>query len=164
MTSFLKYILIIMVFTSCNNNIVFTKYRSIKNNKWHQDSIVTFKVNIKDTISKHAIYINLRNNRMYGFNNIFLVTSIAFPDKTEISDTLAYKMTDEKGYYLGSGVTDIKENKLEFREQMQFPNKGIYTFSIQQAMRKNSEENGVISLEGIVNVGIEIEKIVTNDN
>lgn len=164
MNSFLKYVLIIMMFTSCKNNTIYTKYTSITNNKWHQDSIVTFDVNIKDTISKHAVFINLRNDRKYEFNNIFLVTSIYFPNRTEVSDTLAYKMTDEKGYYLGTGVTDIKENKLEFRKQMQFPNKGVYTFSIQQAMRKNNEEKGVISLEGIVNVGIEIEKTTTDDN
>ena len=163
MNSFFKYFWIVFLLTSCSNNTVFMQYKTISSSAWHKDSIAKFEVDIIDTIAKHTIYINIRNDKDYGFNNIFLVTNIDFPNKTVISDTLAYRMTDERGYFLGTGVTDIKENKLEFKEKIQFPNKGIYTFSIQHAMRKNGEEKGLVSLDGIVNVGIEIEKTALND-
>ncbi len=144
--------------SSCTNNTIYSKYKAIENNKWHKDSIMSFKVNITDTLNKNAVYINLRNDKDYGFNNIFLIVSVNYPNNTKIVDTLAYKMTDEKGRFLGTGFTDIKENKLEFKDQIVFPNSGEYVFKIQQAMRKNGEEFGVDALEGITDVGIEIEK------
>ncbi len=159
MHKYIVIILIFIVFSSCARNTVFSTYKSIPNAKWHKDSIVNFTFNATDTLSKNAIYINLRNNKDYDFNNIFLIVGVDFPNKTKIIDTLEYKMTDEKGYYLGEGFTDIKENKLEFKINTQFPNKGNYQFHVQQAMRKNGKENGIVALNGITDVGIQIEKI-----
>lgn len=159
MRKYIAIIVIFIVFSSCTKNNVFSEYKSIPNSKWHKDSIVNFTFNATDTLSKNAIYVNLRNDKNYNYNNIFLIVGVDFPNNTKIVDTLEYKMTDEKGYYLGEGFTDIKENKLEFRINTQFPNKGKYNFYIQQAMRKNGKENGVLLLEGITDVGIQIEKI-----
>ena len=159
MNKFIQLAVIIVLLSSCQNNTVFTKHKAMDNNKWHKDSIVTFEVDIKDTIYKNAIYLNLRNNKDYGFNNIYLIVNINYPNKKKIIDTLSYKMTDEKGRFLGTGFTDLKENKLELKESFLFPTKGKYIFNIQQAMRKNGKENGVEELEGITDVGIEIEKI-----
>ncbi len=144
---------------SCNNNQIYSKYKSIDHNKWHKDSIVSFNVDIKDTLSNHAIYLNLRNDKDYNFNNIFLIVNVNYPNKNKITDTLEYRMTDEKGRFLGSGFTDIKENKLAFKENIIFPLSGKYQFNIQQAVRKNGKENGIEFLEGITDVGLEIEKI-----
>jgi len=159
MRKYIAIIIIFIVFSSCAKNSVFSEYKSIPNSEWHKDSIVNFTFNATDTLSKNAIYVNLRNDKNYDFNNIFLIMGVDFPNNTKIVDTLEYKMTDEKGYYLGEGFTDIKENKLEFRINTQFPNKGKYNFYIQQAMRKNGKESGVLLLEGITDVGIQIEKI-----
>ncbi len=143
---------------SCNNNQIYSKYKSIDHNKWHKDSIVSFNVDIKDTLSNHAIYLNLRNDKDYNFNNIFLIVNVNYPNKNKVTDTLEYRMTDEKGRFLGSGFTDIKENKLAFKENIVFPSSGKYQFNIQQAVRKIGSENGIEILEGITDVGIEIEK------
>ncbi len=159
MNKIVLLIILALLFNSCNQHLVYTDYKTISENKWHKDSIVDFEIDIKDTISNNGIYINLRNNKNYGFNNIFLIVSVDYPNKTIITDTLSYKMTDQTGRFLGTGFTDIKENKLEFKEHIIFANKGKHTFHIQQAMRKNGEEYGVINLEGITDVGIEIEKL-----
>lgn len=159
MRKYIALIILFIVFSSCAKNNIFSEYKSIPNSKWHKDSIVNFTFNVTDTLSKSVIYVNLRNDKNYDYNNIFLIVGVDFPNNTKIVDTLEYKMTDEKGYYLGEGFTDIKENKLEFRINTQFPNKGKYNFYIQQAMRKNGKENGVLLLEGITDVGIQIEKI-----
>lgn len=149
----------ISLLSSCNQNLVFSEYKTVDNNKWHKDISVNFNVEVKDTLSNNAIYINLRNDKDYDFNNIFLIVGVDYPNKTKVIDTLEYKMTDDKGYYLGTGFTDIKENKLEFKENIIFPTKGTYKFSIQHAMRKIGKENGVDYLEGVTDVGIEIEKV-----
>lgn len=158
-----KYIFVLfalLLLNSCNQSTVFIKYKPISDNKWHKDSIVSFNINIKDTISTNVVFINLRNDKDYDFNNIFLIVGIDYPNKTKVIDTLAYKMTDDKGYFLGTGITDIKESKLFFREQIKFPTKGNYKFHVQQAMRKNGSENGIEKLIGITDVGVEIEKLI----
>ncbi|MCF6350117.1 MAG: gliding motility lipoprotein GldH [Flavobacteriaceae bacterium] len=158
----LKQIILIVIsilFISCTNNTIFTKYKGIENNKWHKDSIISFNYNTTDTISKNIVYINLRNDKNYAFNNLFLITTVEFPNKTKIIDTLEYEMADVKGHFLGTGFTDLKENKLVYKTNIRFPIVGEYQFSVQHAMRKISEENGIDFLNGITDVGIEIEHI-----
>ena len=157
-----KFIILILFsfLISCNKNTVFTEYESIPDNKWQQDHIVNFTYKPKDTLSKNTVFINLRNNKDYNFNNLFLIATVEFPNKTKVIDTLEYEMTDAKGYFLGDGFTDLKENKLEYKSNITFALKGNYHFYIQHAMRRISEENGVDYLNGITDVGIEIEKTI----
>ena len=156
-------IILLIFLSSCSNNTVFSEYKAVDNNQWQKDSVFNFDVDIQDTLYQHAIYLNLRNDKDYEFNNIFLIVDIDYPNNTKITDTLEYKMTDDKGVFLGTGFTDIKENKLELKESIIFPTKGIYKFQVQQAMRKNGQENGVEFLKGITDVGIQIEKLKNNN-
>ncbi|MEE9350449.1 MAG: gliding motility lipoprotein GldH [Flavobacteriaceae bacterium] len=152
-------LVVLFLFTSCAKNTVFSEYKSIPDAKWHKNNVIKFSFNTIDTISKQTIYVNLRNNKDYEFSNIYLIIGVDFPNGTQVKDTLEYKMADEFGYFLGQGFTDIKENKLEFKTNTLFPIKGNYQFSIQQAMRKNGHENGVLILDGITDVGLSIEKM-----
>lgn len=144
---------------SCTNNIVYNQYKPIENNQWHKDSIITFSVNSTDTISKNNLYVTLRNNKDYEFSNLFLIVGIKFPNNYQIVDTLEYEMTSPDGRFLGTGMTDIKENKLEYKTNVTFSLMGNYDVSIQQAMRKTREIEGLSTLNGITDVGLQIEKL-----
>jgi len=126
--------------------------------QWHKDSIINFTINSIDTISKNNIYINLRNNKDYEFSNLFLIVGIKFPNNYQIVDTLEYEMTSLEGRFLGTGISDIKENKLEYKTSVVFSVKGEYNISVQQAMRKSRDVEGIVNLKGITDVGIQIEK------
>ena len=67
-------------------------------------------------------------------------------------------MTDEKGRFLGSGMSEIKENKLFYKEAKVFSESGNYTLTIRQAMRKNGSVAGIEELKGLTDVGLRIEK------
>jgi len=67
-------------------------------------------------------------------------------------------MTTPEGRYLGTGISDIKENKLEYKTNVTFSLKGDYNISIQQAMRKARDVDGLSYLDGITDVGVQIEK------
>ena len=163
MNKFLTGITILLLTISCKQDIVFIKYKNLPKTKWHKDSIIKFTYNSKDTVSKNNIYINLRNNKDYEFNNLFLIINVKFPNNFNITDTLEYEMTDKKGVFLGRGFTDIKENKLEYKTNIVFPTKGDYIFSIKQAMRKLGKKNGIAYLKGVTDVGLEIQKKTEND-
>ena len=118
-----------------------------------------FKMNSIDTLSRNNIYVSLRNNKDYEFSNLFLIVGIKFPNNYHIVDTLEYEMTTPEGNFLGTGMTDVKENKLEYKTQVTFPIKGDYNIHIQHAMRKTRNVDGLIYLEGITDVGLQIEKV-----
>jgi len=159
-------ILIIIIFTiiSCNERSVFEVYKPISNAQWHKDSIINFTFDPIDTISKNNLFINLRNNKHYQFSNLFLIVGIDFPNNNRVVDTLEYEMADADGKFLGSGFTDLKENKLEYKTNVLFPTTGTYTISIQHAMRKNGDIEGVTLLDGVTDVGLKIEKITTTND
>jgi len=146
------------VFVSCDSNSVFDKYKSVPN-KWHKDSIVSFKVNPPDSTNAYNLFVTLRNTNDYKFNNLFLIVGMNFPNGKVIKDTLEYKMAKPNGELLGTGFTDVKENKLWYKEQVIFEESGEYTVNIQHAMRENGKVNGVIDLEGITDIGFRIESI-----
>ena len=148
-----------LFFGACNSKGVYNEYKSIPNSTWKKTDTVRFNFSVLDTISKHNLYINIRNDKNYGFSNLFLITKLNFPDGQKIVDTLEYEMADVTGKFLGEGFTEIKENKLFYKEHKGFPKKGAYSLEINQAMRRNGVIDGVSDLEGILDVGFKIEKI-----
>ncbi|AXP80528.1 Gliding motility lipoprotein GldH precursor [Mariniflexile rhizosphaerae] len=156
-------LLVSFVFTSCDPNRVFDVYQSVPN-KWHKDSVVSFTITPPDSINAYNLFVNLRNTNAYKYNNLFLIVEMAFPHGKTVKDTLEYKMADPSGKFLGTGLTDIKENKLWYKEQVVFKEKGNYVVNIQHAMRENGKVNGVVELEGITDVGFRIENLVKNND
>ncbi len=144
---------------SCNSNEVYNTYKPIENNQWHSNNKIEFIVNNIDTISLKNVFINIRNNKNYEFSSLYLITNIEFPDGIKVVDTLEYEMTDASGKWLGSGFSDIKENKLFYKENVVFNKKGNYNFTIQHATRGINDVKGVKPLQGITDVGLSIENI-----
>ena len=148
-----------MVLVSCQENMSFDQFQSIENHEWHKDSIIDFSFTSSDSISKNNIYINIRNNKIYEYSNLFLIARIEFPNNYQIVDTLEYEMTTLEGRFLGTGISDVLENKLEYKTNFTFPIKGEYHIKVQHAMRKNQNSEGMEFLKGIADVGLQIEKI-----
>jgi len=146
------------LFVCCDSNSVFDKYKSVPN-KWHKDSIISFKVIPPDSINTYNLFVTLRTTNNYKFNNLFLIVGMNFPNGKVIKDTLEYKMAKPNGELLGTGFSDVKENKLWYKEQVVFEESGEYTVNIQQSMRESGKVNGVIDLEGITDIGFRIESI-----
>ncbi|MBT8295917.1 MAG: gliding motility lipoprotein GldH [Gramella sp.] len=154
--SFLVFFII--AFSSCDRNRVYDEYKPLRG--WHKDSIVTFNLNNIDSSKVYDLFINIRNNNEYNYSNLFLITEIKFPQGKVISDTLEYEMSKPSGEWLGTGFGDVKESKLWYKEKVRFDESGRYKVTIQQAMRKNGEVDGIEVLEGITHVGFRIEKSI----
>ena len=155
---FFLALFLVASFTACDSKRVYDSYVYIPGKSWQINNDITFYFEIKDTINRNNLFINIRNNKEYSFSNLFIITQLKFPDGKKIIDTLEYKMTDFLGEFLGKGFTDIKENKLFYKENVVFPMAGDYSVTITQAMRKNDEAYGIKSLEGIIDVGFRVEK------
>lgn len=157
--SFLLILLLAFIFTSCDSDRVFDDYKSLPN-QWNKDSILTFNLENIDTLQSYNLFINVRNNNDFEYSNLFLISEIQFPQGKVITDTLEYEMAAPNGKWLGTGFGDVKENKLWYKENVQFPESGKYKVSIKHAMRKNGNEQGIENLKGITEIGFRIEKIL----
>lgn len=155
----LSLLAVTFLLLSCNSNAVFDQYIPIENHKWHSEKGIDFIVNNLDTISANNVFINIRNNKNYEFSSLFLIAKLELPNGFKVIDTLEYEMTDPSGNWLGTGFTDLKENKLFYKENVVFSEIGAYKFNIQHATRSINDIQGKNPLEGITDVGLSIEKI-----
>ncbi|GGI56346.1 gliding motility lipoprotein GldH [Winogradskyella haliclonae] len=150
---------LIVLLTSCDSKAIYDEYQSLPN-QWNKDNIISFKVEAPDTINAYNLYVNLRNNSDYKYSNLFLITSLEYPNGRTLIDTLEYKMAAPDGTLLGTGFADVKENKLwykGYKSPFVFKETGTYTFQVQQAMRKFGNATGVEDLDGVTEIGFRVE-------
>lgn len=152
--------LFILSIVACDSNQIMDTYKSVPN-KWHKDSIINFEIHPPDTLNPYNLYVNLRNNNNYKYSNLFLIVDMKFPHGKTVKDTLEYKMAKPNGEFLGTGFSEMKENKLWYKEGVIFKESGVYQVNIQHAMRENGQVNGVVNLEGVTDIGFRIEKPAT---
>lgn len=153
----LLFFVLTILFYSCDKKRVFDEYKSVGKG-WNKDSIVSFDLPKMDISKSYNLFLNVRCNNDYPFNNLFLIVSLEQPNKITKVDTLEYQMADVDGTLLGNGFTDIKESKLYYKEKMKFVN-GNYKVHIKQAVRQTGKISGVEKLSGITEVGFRIEKL-----
>jgi gliding motility-associated lipoprotein GldH len=149
-------ILVAILFFSCDKKRVFDEYKSV-GTAWNKDSIVSFDLPELDSTKRYNLFINLRDNNDYPFNNLFLIVSMEMPNGFTKVDTLEYQMANPDGSLLGDGFSDIKESKLFYKEKVRFRAK--YKVHIKQVVRENGKVPGVTNLPGITDVGFRIENI-----
>lgn len=154
----LLFVLLLFLVISCDKKRVFDQYKSV-GDAWHKDSIVTFDLPKLEPKKAFNMYVNIRDNDNYPFNNIFLIVSLEQPNRKVKVDTLEYLMANPDGTLLGDGFSDIKENKLFYKSKVSFDQKGLYKIHIKQAVRQTGKIEGVTALSGISDVGFRIESI-----
>ncbi len=146
-----------LLFCSCDKQRVFDNYHEL-GGIWKKDSIVTFALPTIDTTKSYNVFVNLRANNKYPYNNIYLIVTTENSKGKTTVDTLEYMMADPDGNLLGNGFSDIKESKLVFKQNQKFGS-GDYKVHIQQANRQTGKIVGIENLEGITEVGLRIENL-----
>jgi len=141
---------------SCQNSDLYLNYHDFKDH-WKVNEKVVFELNLEPTEPVNLM-IYLRNDKRYIFSNIFLIATIKEGDKTLSCYTLEYAMADPKGEWLGAGFLELKESKLWWKEDFDFPQGENIIATFEHAVRHSGSEEGIKDLEGIVGVGLSIEK------
>lgn len=155
--SSLLFFLMVSALFSCDKKRVFDEYKFV-GTSWNKDSIVSFDLPKLDVTKKYNLFINVRDNQDYPYNNLFLIVSMEQPNKKTTIDTLEYAMANPDGTLLGEGFTDVKESKLFYKENRIFIS-GDYKIHIKQAVRETGKVAGVEKLDGITEVGFRIENL-----
>jgi gliding motility-associated lipoprotein GldH len=136
---------------SCSTIDLYEKTVAIPDHKWNSNFKPSFKFTIKDTSSPYTLYLILRHNEMYHFNNIYINLYATLPG----TDTAIKIMrdlslgTNEKGWD-AEGMDDIYEHRIKLGDP-QTLKAGDYTFTLEQLMREDP-------LENVLDAGIRVEK------
>ncbi|HYO21001.1 MAG TPA: gliding motility lipoprotein GldH [Flavisolibacter sp.] len=142
-----------LLLSSCDTIDLYEKVVPIPKHQWQNDYKPGFVFNIRDTAVPYQLYLIVRHNNKYRYNNIWVNLSAKSPADTVQNFKLELPLANKEGW-LGSGMDDIFEHRIAFAlapAKFPFNRAGDYQFTLQQIMRDNP-------LEHIMNVGIRIEK------
>lgn len=147
------------MFTACqhNKNVLFDDFQTT-DGEWKKEDIKTFVWDVQDTVQPTNIYMNLRVNENYPYNNMYVIFKIHKPSTAVVIDTIQFQMADADGKLLGNGFSDVKESKLWLKENFTFNELGKYKMTIEQAVRELGDIEGVPALKGVSEIGLSIEK------
>ena len=156
MRNLLKYIAILLttiVVSSCTDkDIIFDKSVIINNASWNNEDMPYYDVNVEDTLSNYAFYLNIRHLENYRYSNFYMFLHTTFPNGNMTHDTIECILAYPDGRWIGDGSGSMRNSKILLNNNLRFPLKGNYHFEIEQAMRDDV-------LEGITDVGIRFEKL-----
>ncbi len=151
--------IVLTMFTACqhNKNVLFDDFQTT-DGEWKKEDIKTFVWDVQDTVQPTNIYMNLRVNENYPYNNMYVIFKIHKPSTAVVIDTIQFQMADADGKLLGNGFSDVKESKLWLKENFTFNELGKYKMTIEQAVRELGDIEGVPALKGVSEIGLSIEK------
>ena len=147
----LIYISFIFLF-SCSGSTYYRENCEIDKSGWSKTKPTEFKVHITKNKQPYNTYVIVRHNALYKYNNLWLFINISDPAGNKKTDTVECVLSEPGGKWYGSGLGDMKTLKLAYRQQVTFPDTGIYTFSIEQAMREEP-------LANIIDIGFSLETV-----
>lgn len=141
----------LVVLHSCTTIDLYERSVSIPDHAWKSNFRPSFDFTIKDTTSPYKIFLVLRHNEKYNFNNIYVNLYIKGPGQdTAIKIQRDLQLaTNEKGW-LASGMDDIYEHRIPITTEQSLK-AGAYNFTIEQIMREDP-------LENVLSAGLRLEK------
>lgn len=142
---------LLLLNSGCDPNVVFEKNIKLADNRWPADHVIRLQAEITDTVTPLNMYVNIRHAGGYQFSNLFLFLTTTTPGGAIARDTLEVQLADDRGKWQGDGSGDIWDNRILFKPSFRFPEIGIYTFELQQAMR-------IDPLPQMMDAGIRLEK------
>jgi gliding motility-associated lipoprotein GldH len=142
------------LFLSCNTIDLYEKVAAIPKQAWAASYKPQFKFTIRDTSVPYQVFVILRHNEKYNFNNIWINLYTQSPGDS--AQKVQYELplaNGDKGW-LGTAMDDLYEHRIALtpaNQDFYFKKPGEYLFSIEQIMREDP-------LENVLNVGLRIEK------
>jgi gliding motility-associated lipoprotein GldH len=136
---------------SCDTIDLYEKVTPIPGHEWKSDFKPRFNFTITDSTAMYDVFVVLRHNEKYEFNNIWI--SLTTQRKGDSVQTGQYELplANNEGW-MGSAMDDLYEHRIRIT-----PADGIrlrageYSFTIGHIMRKDP-------LENVMNIGLRIEK------
>lgn len=131
---------------------MYDKNAALPQGRWQYGDVKNFEVDIIDAASNYNLFVNVRHTDQYNFNNLWLIITTTYPDSTTRQDKVNIELSESDGNWTGTCVDGICYNSILVQSDFTFPQKGNYTFAIEQDMRINP-------ITEILDIGLKIEKL-----
>ena len=142
------------VIASCDTIDLYEKIDAIPGHEWSSSYKPQFNFTVKDTSSSYQLFITLRHNERYAFNNIWINLSAQAPGATLQTFLIELPLANSEKGWLGNGMDDLYDHRIPITldpKKLSFKRAGDYTFTIAHVMREDP-------LQNIMNVGLRLEK------
>jgi gliding motility-associated lipoprotein GldH len=142
-----------LLLSSCDKIDLYEKVVPIPKHQWQSGYKPEFSFQIKDTAVAYQVYLIIRHNNQYRYNNIWVNLTAKSPTDSSQTFKLELPLANKEGW-LGTGMDDLFEHRVAFTldpERFRFSRSGDYKFTLEHIMRDDP-------LEDVMNVGIRIEK------
>jgi gliding motility-associated lipoprotein GldH len=137
--------------SSCTTVDIYEKSVTIPNQAWLNSYKPSFDFTIKDTSSLYQLFLVLRHNEKYNYNNIYINLYIQPPGQdTAIKIQRDLQLATNEGWTNATAMDDIYEHRIRLGDP-QTLKAGNYKFILEQIMRENP-------LQNVLNAGIRVEK------
>jgi len=143
-------LLLAMMVFSCDPQMIYDRYEKAEGGNWSWDEKMVFPVEIQDTTGLHDIYMQIRHTVEYPMSNLYVFIIVEGPGGQQLRDTVNLILAEPDGRWKGRGQGKFRELQLLYRKQTRFAGSGIYTFTLEQGMRR--------SRVPVTDVGIRIEQ------
>lgn len=145
---------VVILGNACRDMGVFEKQYFFKHHEWPSTIQPAFEFAITDTAALYNIYIAVRHEDAYRYNNLWLEITTQSPGDTAKTQNLNLLLADNKKGWLGVGMDDIFDQRIRITKSPQKLKAGKYTFKLKQIMREDP-------LPAILNTGVRVEKVVS---
>jgi gliding motility-associated lipoprotein GldH len=152
-SSLIKLVLVVFLAggqASCETIDIYEKTVAFPNHNWKSAERPSFTFEITDTTTLYNIFLVLRHEDAYSYNNIWVNLTVKGPADT-ITIRREFILGNNRKGWLGSGMDDIFEHRIPFNNKPTPLRKGKYVFTLQQDMREDP-------LDYVMNAGVRVEK------
>lgn len=146
---YLLFVCTCLIAFACDQPL-FEQYQAIEHDAWEKDNAYYFTFEIKDASIAYDLTLEIRNNNLYPFQNLWILGQTIYPDSTVRRDTTEFQLADEFGKWKGKGIS-IFQSSQPLLQRFYFPQAGQYTMGIRQGMRQDA-------LPGIQGIGLRINE------
>lgn len=139
---------------SCAEGEVYYRFHHIEKGKWYRDSSLIFTM---DSLkirggATYDVTIEISSGYLYPYRNLWLQIDHNLADSLFRSDTLQYRLANENGQWLGSGVGGLNQLSLPYLSSLPLDTAQHYWLSIRQMMSDDP-------LIGIEKVGVKVKEV-----
>lgn len=149
---------IIFLVSSCENHTMYHSYHHIPRTGWEKSDTLNLNLSVNDSIGGfyHLDFL-VRNQTDYPYQELLLSINHNFPDTASWNtDTLLFHIADEKGNWLGKGISGLYECVVKLDSADTYPHTS-YTFKI-----ANLTDESLV--KGINDIGIIARRVGNNLN
>ncbi len=137
----------------CETKQLFEQSTLYPDHQWYTKQANHYQFNVTDSTAAYKVYFVIRHHNAYHYKNIWLDIIMKNPNQKSTKQVANLNLADDAKGWLGVGMDDIYEQRIQIGSTPFHFNKGLNEIIIQHTMREDP-------LENILSTGIRVEKVI----